>query len=53
VGLANVIEKDLILLGVTIVEDKLQDDVPDTIHDLLMAGDIFIFDDILFYIFSD
>ena len=32
------IENDLILLGATIVEDKLQDGVPETIKQLLMAG---------------
>ena len=32
------IEKDIYLLGATIVEDKLQDGVPDTIRDLRMAG---------------
>ena len=33
----NSIEKDLILLGATIVEDKLQDLVPETIRDLRLA----------------
>ena len=32
------IENDFILLGATIVEDKLQDGVPETIKQLLMAG---------------
>jgi phospholipid-transporting ATPase len=32
------IEKDLFLLGATAIEDKLQDDVPDTIHTLMEAG---------------
>jgi phospholipid-translocating P-type ATPase (flippase) len=32
------IEKDIYLLGATIVEDKLQDGVPDTIRDLRLAG---------------
>ena len=32
------IEKDLILLGATAIEDKLQDGVPDTIHTLAQAG---------------
>ena len=35
---AALIEKDLYLLGCTAVEDALQDDVPDTINDLLKAG---------------
>ena len=35
---AELIEKDLFLLGATAVEDKLQDGVPDTIHTLQMAG---------------
>lgn len=38
--LASLIEKDLILIGVTAVEDKLQEEVPETIQDLLMAGNI-------------
>ena len=33
----NSIEKDLYLLGTTIVEDKLQDKVPETIRDLRLA----------------
>lgn len=37
---ASFIEKDLILIGVTAVEDKLQEEVPETIQDLLMAGKI-------------
>ena len=35
---AEMIEKDLFLLGATAIEDKLQDGVPDTIHTLQMAG---------------
>ncbi|KIJ11589.1 hypothetical protein PAXINDRAFT_157254 [Paxillus involutus ATCC 200175] len=35
---AELIEKDLFLLGATAVEDKLQEGVPDTIHTLQMAG---------------
>ncbi|CAL1711189.1 unnamed protein product [Somion occarium] len=35
---AEIIEKDLYLLGATAIEDKLQDGVPDTIHTLQMAG---------------
>ena len=35
---AELIEKDLVLLGATAIEDKLQDGVPDTIHTLQMAG---------------
>ncbi|TFK44439.1 calcium transporting ATPase [Crucibulum laeve] len=35
---AELIEKDLHLLGATAIEDKLQDGVPDTIHTLQMAG---------------
>ncbi|KAJ3254549.1 hypothetical protein HK103_007103 [Boothiomyces macroporosus] len=35
---AELIEKDLILLGATAIEDKLQDGVPDTIHTLSQAG---------------
>ena len=35
---AELIEKDLILLGATAIEDKLQDEVPDTIHTLQEAG---------------
>ncbi|KAI6168614.1 Ca-transporting ATPase [Pisolithus thermaeus] len=35
---AELIEKDLILLGATAIEDKLQEGVPDTIHTLQMAG---------------
>jgi P-type E1-E2 ATPase len=31
-------ERDLVLLGGTAVEDRLQDDVPETIHDLQTAG---------------
>ncbi|KAJ3122446.1 hypothetical protein HK098_002819 [Nowakowskiella sp. JEL0407] len=35
---AELIEKDLFLLGATAIEDKLQDGVPDTIHTLAEAG---------------
>lgn len=35
---AEVIEKDLVLLGATAIEDKLQDGVPDTIYTLQQAG---------------
>ncbi|KAI0820969.1 calcium transporting ATPase [Irpex lacteus] len=35
---AELIEKDLFLLGATAIEDKLQDGVPDAIHTLQMAG---------------
>ncbi|KAJ3309397.1 hypothetical protein HDV04_006184 [Boothiomyces sp. JEL0838] len=35
---AEMIEKDLQLLGATAIEDKLQDGVPETIHNLLEAG---------------
>ncbi|KAI8613701.1 hypothetical protein BC830DRAFT_1170031 [Chytriomyces sp. MP71] len=35
---AELIERDLILLGATAIEDKLQDGVPDTIHTLATAG---------------
>ncbi|KZS88835.1 calcium transporting ATPase [Sistotremastrum niveocremeum HHB9708] len=35
---AELIEKDMSLLGATAVEDKLQEGVPDTIHTLQMAG---------------
>jgi phospholipid-transporting ATPase len=35
---AEIIEKDLTLLGATAIEDKLQDGVPDTIHTLATAG---------------
>ena len=34
----NDIEKDFTILGATIVEDKLQENVPETIQDLRMAG---------------
>ena len=37
-SLYNEIEQDLLLLGATIVEDKLQDNVPETIRDLRLAG---------------
>ncbi|KAK5671092.1 hypothetical protein BDV3_004761 [Batrachochytrium dendrobatidis] len=35
---AEIIEKDLLLLGATAIEDRLQDEVPDTIHTLATAG---------------
>ena len=35
---AELIEKNLSLLGATAIEDKLQDGVPDTIHTLMEAG---------------
>ena len=35
---AEIIEKDLHLLGATAIEDKLQEGVPETIHTLQMAG---------------
>lgn len=35
---AEMIEKDLALLGATAIEDKLQDGVPDAIHTLMDAG---------------
>lgn len=35
---AELIEKDLFLLGATAIEDKLQDGVPETIHQLQEAG---------------
>ncbi|KAG2230430.1 hypothetical protein INT48_009176 [Thamnidium elegans] len=35
---AELIEKDLLLLGATAIEDRLQDGVPDTIHTLQEAG---------------
>ena len=35
---AELIEKDLFLLGATAIEDKLQDGVPETIHTLQQAG---------------
>lgn len=35
---AELIEKDLFLLGATAIEDRLQDGVPDTIHTLAQAG---------------
>ena len=31
-------EQDLFLIGATVVEDKLQDNVPNTIKDLKLAG---------------
>ncbi|KAI8364585.1 hypothetical protein BD560DRAFT_402805 [Blakeslea trispora] len=35
---AELIEKDMFLLGATAIEDRLQDGVPDTIHTLQEAG---------------
>ncbi|AET39861.1 aminophospholipid-translocating P4-type ATPase DRS2 Ecym_5071 [Eremothecium cymbalariae DBVPG len=35
---AELIEKDLLLIGATAIEDKLQDGVPETIHTLQDAG---------------
>ncbi|KAF8512600.1 Ca-transporting ATPase [Hysterangium stoloniferum] len=35
---AEIIERDMVLLGATAIEDKLQEGVPDTIHTLQMAG---------------
>ncbi|KAF8514608.1 aminophospholipid-transporting P-type ATPase [Gautieria morchelliformis] len=35
---AEIIEKDMFLLGATAIEDKLQDGVPDAIHTMQMAG---------------
>lgn len=35
---AEIIEKDMFLLGATAIEDKLQEGVPDTIHTLQAAG---------------
>lgn len=35
---AELIEKDMLLLGATAIEDRLQDGVPDTIHTLQEAG---------------
>jgi phospholipid-transporting ATPase len=35
---AELIEKEMFLLGATAIEDRLQDGVPDTIHTLQMAG---------------
>ena len=37
-SLYNEMEQDLLLLGATIVEDKLQANVPETIRDLRLAG---------------
>ena len=31
-------ERDIVLIGATAVEDRLQDDVPQTIHSLQRAG---------------
>lgn len=35
---AEIIERDLFLLGATAIEDKLQDGVPETIYTLQQAG---------------
>lgn len=35
---AELIEKDMFMLGATAIEDKLQEGVPDAIHTLQMAG---------------
>ena len=35
---SDLIEKDLVLLGCTAIEDKLQDRVPETIENLLLSG---------------
>lgn len=35
---AEIIERDLFLLGATAIEDKLQEGVPDTIYTLQQAG---------------
>lgn len=35
---AEIIERDMFLLGATAIEDKLQEGVPDAIHTLQMAG---------------
>lgn len=35
---AEIIERDLFLLGATAIEDRLQDGVPDTIYTLQQAG---------------
>ena len=35
---AEMIEKDMFLLGATAIEDKLQEGVPDAIHTLQLAG---------------
>ena len=35
---AEIIEKEMFLLGATAIEDKLQEGVPETIHTLQVAG---------------
>jgi phospholipid-transporting ATPase len=35
---AEIIEKEMFLLGATAIEDKLQEGVPEAIHTLQMAG---------------
>ena len=37
-NVAELIERDMFLLGATAIEDKLQEGVPDTIHTLQSAG---------------
>merc|ERR1719197_203459 len=37
-AVADKMERDLQLIGATAIEDKLQDEVPETIHNLLRAG---------------
>jgi len=37
-AIADTIERDVILLGATAIEDKLQDGVPETLTDLKRAG---------------
>ncbi|KAJ3362384.1 phospholipid transporting ATPase [Allomyces arbusculus] len=37
-AVAEKLERDLTLIGATAIEDKLQDQVPETIHNLLQAG---------------
>ncbi|BEI85482.1 hypothetical protein CcaverHIS002_0508830 [Cutaneotrichosporon cavernicola] len=37
-NVAEIIEQNLVLLGATAIEDRLQDGVPDTIHTLQQAG---------------
>jgi P-type E1-E2 ATPase len=38
IKLAATVEKDIYLIGATAVEDKLQDNVPQTIADLIKAN---------------
>jgi len=37
-AVADELEKDMVIVGITAIEDKLQDGVPDTIADLAKAG---------------